>query len=238
MVKVRFDIVVFTIIWIFLVVLVNYFIPPFERTIFEEMDTVFDYEGYPANQYVDVVTTWAEIEAANENYDNFAIQVNTDKIQPTSYYGSMNTSGASFSKSNAFLKHAQAVLGNDHSDRLYVVELADGNRVVVQMYPRVLDLSADTITLPIGEYKTLSKSMETLEAIDEKYDLTTDNATSSLINATGSHFCNEEAVREKRDSVYTMNMAIIAGGFILYSIISTIMIVVTRMKLKKAMQEQ
>lgn len=238
MVKIRFDIVVFTIIWIILVVVVNFFIPPYERTIFEEMDTVFDYEGYPANQYVDVVTTWDEIETATENYDRFAIQVDTDKIQPTSYFGSMNTSGVSFSKSNAFLKHAQSVISNDCSDRLYVVELADGNRVVVQMYPRVLDLSSDRITLPIGEYKTLSQSMETLEAIDEKYDLTIDNATSSLINATGSHFCNEDVVREKRDSVYTINMAIIAGGFILYTIISTIMIVVTRKKVKQTMVGQ
>lgn len=238
MYKVRFDIVMFTIIWIFLVVLVNYFIPPYERTIFEEMDTMSDYEGYPVNQYVDVVTTWDEIETAIDNYDNFAIQVDTDKIQPTNYFGSMTSSGVSFSKSNAFLVHAQAIIGKDNSDRLYVVELADGNRVVVQMYPRVLDLSADKITLPIAEYKTLSKSMETLEAIDEKYDLTTENATSSIINATGSHFCNEEMVREKRDSVYTINMAIIAAGFILYTIISTIMMVVARKKVNSTMVGQ
>lgn len=238
MYKVRFDIVMFTIIWIFLVVLVNYFIPPYERTIFEEMDTMSDYEGYPVNQYVDVVTTWDEIETAIDNYDNFAIQVDTDKIQPTNYFGSMTSSRVSFSKSNAFLVHAQAIIGKDNSDRLYVVELADGNRVVVQMYPRVLDLSADKITLPIAEYKTLSKSMETLEAIDEKYDLTTENATSSIINATGSHFCNEEMVREKRDSVYTINMAIIAAGFILYTIISTIMMVVARKKVNSTMVGQ
>ncbi len=235
MYKVRFDIVVFTIIWVFLIVLVNFFLPPFERTIFEEMDTMSDYEGYPVNQYVDVVTTWSEIETAVENYDNFAIQVDTNKIQPTNYFGDMTSSGVSFSKSNAFLVHAQGVIGKSYSDRLYVVELADGNRVVVQMYPRVLDLSADKITLPIAEYKTLSKSMETLEAIDEKYDLTTDNATSSIINATGSHFCNEEVVREKRDSVYIMNMAIIAAGFVLYSIISTIIMVVARKKVNSTM---
>lgn len=235
MYKVRFDIVVFTIIWIFLVVLVNFLIPPYEQTIFEEMDTMSDYEGYPANQYVDIVTTWDEIETAFENYDRFAIQVDTDKIQPTNYFGDMTSSGVSFRKSNAFLVHAQSVIGKDHSDRLYVVELSDGNRVVVQMYPRVLDLSADIITLPIAEYKTLSKSMETLETIDEKYDLTTDNATSSIINATGSHFCNEEVVREKRDSVYTMNMAIIAAGFILYTIISTILMVIARKKVNSTM---
>lgn len=235
MYKVRFDIVVFTIIWVFLVVLVNYFIPPYERTIFEEMDTMSDYEGYPVNQYVDVVTTWNEIETAIENYDNFAIQVDTNKIQPTNYFGDITSSGVSFRKSNAFLVHAQAIIGKDHSDRLYVVELADGNRVVVQMYPRVLDLSADKIILPIAEYKTLSKSMETLEAIDEKYDLTTENATSSIINATGSHFCNEEVVRERRDSVYTINMAIIAAGFVLYTIISTIMMVVARKKVNATM---
>ncbi len=235
MYKVRFDIVLFTIIWVFLVVLVNFFLPPYERTIFEEMDTPSTYEGYPANEYVDVVTTWNEIETAVENYDNFAIQVDTNKIQPTNYFGDMTSSGVSFSKSNAFLVHAQGVIGKSYSDRLYVVELADGNRVVVQMYPRVLDLSAERITLPIAEYKSLSKSMETLEAIDEKYDLNTDNATSSIINATGSHFCNEEVVREKRDSVYIMNMAIIAAGFVLYTIISTILMIVARKKVNSTM---
>lgn len=238
MYKVRFDIVVFTTIWIFIVVLVNYFIPPYEKTVFEEMDTLSDYEGYPANQYVDVVTTWNEIETAIENYDRFAIQVDSSKIQPTNYFGDMTSSGVSFSKSNAFLVHAQGVIGKYYCDRLYVVELSDGNRVVVQMYPRVLDLSADIITLPIAEYKTLSKSMETLENIDEKYDLTTDNATASIINATGSHFCNEEIVREKRDSVYTINMAIIAAGFVLYTIISTIIMVIARKKVNSTMVGQ
>lgn len=238
MYKVRFDIVLFTIIWVFLVVLVNFFLPPYERTIYEEMDTPSTYEGYPVNEYVDVVTTWSEIETAIENYDNFSIQVDTDKIQPTNYFDDMTSSGVSFSKSNAFLVHAQGVIGKSYSDRLYVVELADGNRVVVQMYPRVLDLSADKITLPIAEYKSLSKSMETLEAIDEKYDLTTDNATSSIINATGSHFCNEEVVREKRDSVYIMNMAIIAAGFVLYTIISTIIMVIARKKVNSTMVGQ
>ncbi len=238
MYKVRFDIVLFTIIWVFLVVLVNFFLPPYERTIYEEMDTPSTYEGYPVNEYVDVVTTWSEIETAIENYDNFSIQVDTDKIQPTNYFGDMTSSGVSFSKSNAFLVHAQGVIGKSYSDRLYVVELADGNRVVVQMYPRVLDLSAERITLPIAEYKSLSKSMETLEAIDEKYDLTTTDATSSIINATGSHFCNEEVVREKRDSVYTINMAIIATGFVLYTIISTIIMVIARKKVNSTMVGQ
>lgn len=235
MYKVRFDIVLFTIIWVFLVVLVNFFLPPYERTIYEEMDTPSTYEGYPINEYVDVVTTWSEIETAIENYDNFSIQVDTDKIQPTNYFGDITSSGVSFSKSNAFLVHAQGVIGKSYSDRLYVVELADGNRVVVQMYPRVLDLSAERITLPIAEYKSLSKSMETLEAIDEKYDLTTTDATSSIINATGSHFCNEEVVREKRDFIYIMNMAIIAAGFVLYTIISTILMVVARKKVNSTM---
>ena len=235
MYKVRFDIVLFTIIWVFLVVLVNFFLPPYERTIYEEMDTPSTYEGYPVNEYVDVVTTWSEIETAIENYDNFSIQVDTDKIQPTNYFGDITSSGVSFSKSNAFLVHAQGVIGKSYSDRLYVVELADGNRVVVQMYPRVLDLSAERITLPIAEYKSLSKSMETLEAIDEKYDLTTTDATSSIINATGSHFCNEEVVREKRDFIYIMNMAIIAAGFVLYTIISTILMVVARKKVNSTM---
>ncbi|MBE5941047.1 MAG: hypothetical protein E7264_00765 [Lachnospiraceae bacterium] len=235
MYKVRFDIVLFTIIWVFLVVLVNFFLPPYERTIYEEMDTPSTYEGYPVNEYVDVVTTWSEIETAIENYDTFSIQVDTDKIQPTNYFGDMTSSGVSFSKSNAFLVHAQGVIGKSYSDRLYVVELADGNRVVVQMYPRVLDLSAERITLPIAEYKSLSKSMETLEAIDEKYDLTTTDATSSIINATGSHFCNEEVVREKRDFIYIMNMAIIAAGFVLYTIISTILMVVARKKVNSTM---
>lgn len=238
MYKVRFDIVLFTIIWVFLVVLVNFFLPPYERTIYEEMDTPSTYEGYPVNEYVDVVTTWSEIETAIENYDNFSIQVDTDKIQPTNYFGDMTSSGVSFSKSNAFLVHAQGVIGKSYSDRLYVVELADGNRVVVQMYPRVLDLSAERITLPIAEYKSLSKSMETLEAIDEKYDLTTTDATSSIINATGSHFCNEEVVREKRDFIYIMNMAIIAAGFVLYTIISTIIMVIARKKVNSTMVGQ
>ena len=235
MIKVRFDIVVFTIIWIFLVILVNYFITPYERIIFEEMEVSYGYEGYPVDEYVDVVTTWDEIQSATENYDRFAIQVDTDKIQPTSYFA---RGDSSFFKSNAFLVHAQSVLSKTQDDRLYVVELEDGNRVVVQMYGRVIDLSADRVTLPIGEYDTFTSTRETLVAIDEKYDLTTPDATTSIINATGSHFCNEEAVREKRDSVYTVNMAIIAGGFFLYTIVSTIMMVVMRKKMNQTMLEQ
>ncbi len=237
MVKVRFDIVVFTFIWIILVVLGNYFVTPVERTMFEEMDSVFDYEGYPANEYVDVVTTWAEIEAAVEDYDTFAIQVEKDKIQPTNYFATMKSSGVGFSKSNAFLEHAKSVISNEQRDRLYVVELADGNRVVVQMYSKVLDLSKDTITLPIGDYKKLSKSMTTLEEIDKKYDLTIEDATSSIINATGYHFCLDSEVSEKIDARYTLNMIIIGVGFALYTILSTIAMVVARKKLSQQEQE-
>ena len=64
MVKVRFDIVVFTIVWTFLLILVTYFIPPYERELFKELDLIGGYNGYPATEYVDEVTTLAEIEAA------------------------------------------------------------------------------------------------------------------------------------------------------------------------------
>ncbi len=176
----------------------------------------------------------AEIEAAAEAYEEFAIQVATDNIKATDYFVDLTNYDSGFIKMNPIISHFRVVLGKDYFDCLYVVELEDGNRVPVQMYGRALDFSEDSITLPVAECVKYRNASKTLTAIDEKYDLTAFNATSFLVDASGSDFCHSDEVSAKRDFVYYVNWGIIIGSVFIYAIYSTVKLVKYRKRLRQA----
>ena len=59
------------------------------------------------------------------------------------------------------------------------------------------------------------------------------NPTSSLMNASGHSFCYVSEVSDKRDSMYNLTWAIIAGGMVLYTIASTVAILNAKRKARK-----
>lgn len=232
--KVRSDIVLATFVAVIIVTIANYFIVPYERALYNNLESTWYSTGYPADESTRVVTTLAEIEAAAEAYEEFAIQVATDNIKATDYFVDLTNYDSGFIKMNPIISHFRVVLGKDYFDRLYVVELEDGNRVPVQMYGRALDFSEDSITLPVAECVKYRNASKTLTAIDEKYDLTAFNATSFLVDASGSDFCHSDEVSAKRDFVYYVNWGIIIGSVFIYAIYSTVKLVKYRKRLRQA----
>jgi hypothetical protein len=207
----------------FVVVFANYFIP-YEKGLYKDAEASVFTIGFPAEEDTLIVSTVEEIEKAYEEGDEFAIQVDPDKIQKTNYYVALKGYDNGFTKSNGAFIHLSSVIEGCAYDRVYVVELSDGNRIPVQMYGRALDFSGDSILLPVGEKISYTQSLSMLEKIDSKYDLTADNATSWLVNASGADFYNSDEVSAKRQLVYKINWGIIIVGMFGYAIISTVVL--------------
>lgn len=222
--KTRGDIILVTVALMFLVVIGNYFIP-YEKALYKNAEVTVFTTGFPAQEDTLIVSTMEEIDKAYEGYDEFAIQVDTDKIQKTNYYLDISTAGNRFKTSNSAFIHLSTIIEGSAYDQIFIVELADGNRIPVRMYGKVLDFSGDTMLLPVGEKLVYSKPFSVLEEIDSKYDLTAEDATYWMVDASGEEFCHTDEVSEKRHLVYCINWGIIIAGAFGYAIISTIVLV-------------
>ena len=236
MVKVRSDIVAFTILMVLLVLLGNSFVH-FERELYEDARKSSSDVGFPPSDSAIIVTTMDELEAAMENGDEFSIKVETDNITKTGYYKEQHTDNAP-QKIPGFFVHLFTTLESKIYDRMYIVELEDGERVPVLMYGKVLDFSEDTMLLPIGEKVSFKKSREYLEKLDDKYGLSGDKATYWYIDAAGDQFTLDLEFREKQEQVYTTNILIMLACFILYCIISTVYLVKARKKYEEQVKAQ
>lgn len=216
MVKVRADIVLVIFVLFFIVAFGNYFFPA-EKKAYKQAETSGYEIGMPADSSVTVVSTLQELE---EGKRIFAIKVDKSKLTKTNYYFSNTHRDKGAFKSNPIVMGIRYAYEDETFDRIYVVELEDGNRIPVRIFERALDLSDDTIVLPIGETKKLANSYGPLEAIDEKYDLTAADATKWYVDASGYWFRQSYILDKVNTS--SRNWGIIGIGVILYAIVSTV----------------
>ncbi len=226
--RVRADIVLAAFALVIIVGFVNYFIPV-EKKAYKQAEAS-DYEiGMPADSSVRVVSTMKDLEEAGKGRGRFAVKADKNKLTKTDYYynNADRTKGAF--QSNPFAMAIAYVFEEDRTyDRIYVVELEDGNRIPVRIFERALDLSEDTIVFPVGEQKKYQNSYKPLENIDAEYDLNTADATKWYVDASGYWFRQNYLL----DKVSTgkRTWTIVSIGMVLYITISTVLIVITRKK--------
>ncbi|MBR4084551.1 MAG: hypothetical protein IKK33_09770 [Lachnospiraceae bacterium] len=219
----RFDIVIFAFLITFLVLFGNCFVN-FEREIYEEVRPLGSYKGYSVENVrgdIMIVTTLAEIEEAVGNSDYFAIKADKKKIKKTNYFAE-HDEDAGFSKIPPFFVHMFSSLEPKSYDRLYIVELEDGNYVPVKMFGETIDFSEDTITLPIAKRTLYKNPLKSLTKVNEKYELAGEKATYWYVDATGIGISCQDEFYDAQDRVVMVNWIIIMGGVILYTIISTV----------------
>lgn len=223
--KVRGDIVLFTFALVIIVGLVNYCFPV-EKSAYKQAESSDNEVGMPADSSVKVVSTMQELEEASSKKGYFAIQADKNKLTKTDYYFSNTYTTKGAFHSNSLAMGLTYVFEDETFDRIYVVELEDGNRIPVRIFERALDLSDDTIILPIGRQKKLGSSYKTLEKIDEEFDLTTEDATKWYVDASGSWF-RQNYIMDKA-STGARSWTIVSIGMILYIIVSTAFIVIAK----------
>ncbi len=222
MVKVRFDIVVATFLIFIMVILGNSFVN-INKSFYESLDEEVGFIGYPASEDTIAVTTLEELAVATEYGYSFAIIVDSDNVKKTNYYSQLN-GNRTVEKKSRFSIWFNRALGGNYYDRMYIVELADKQRVPVLMLDGVLDLSEDTVVLPIGEAEFLSEETDYLEALDKKYDLSESAAEQWYVNASGKDMTIFTDYKDKVETLETVNWTIVGVAFVLYTIISTIYI--------------
>lgn len=220
MVKVRFDIVVVTFLTFILVILGNSLVN-INKSIYESVDKEEWSIGYPASDEAIAVTTLEELAMATEYGYPFAIIVDSDKVKKTNYYSQLN-GDRTVEKKVPFSIWFNRALNGSYYDRMYIVELSDGQRVPVLMLDGVLDLSEDKVVLPIGEAEFLSKKTDYLEALDKKYDLSESAAEQWYVNASGKDMTIFTDYKDKVETLKTTNWTIVGVVVALYAIISTI----------------
>lgn len=236
MVKVRFDIVVFTFIWVILVILGNSFVN-FEKDFYEDAPEYSTSVGYPPSEDALVVTNMDELEAAMEEDSRFTIEVDTDNVKKTNYVKEQHTNLAVQKVPGFFVLAFKALEGTVY-DRMYIVELEDGERIPVLMFGDALDFSEDSIKLPIGEIKEFNKKKEYLEELDDKYELSGSDVGYWYVDASGESLTSDLDFTNKRDKVESTNWAIICIGFVLYTIISSVYMLIARKKYLKQVKAQ
>ena len=182
----RFDIVIFAFMITLLVLFGNCFVN-YEKGIYEEAKPLGSYKGYSvesSGRDIQIVTTLAEMEEAAGNSDYFAIKTDKKKIKKTNFFAE-HDEDAGFTKIPPFFVHMFSSLETKSYDRLYVVELEDGNYVPVKMFGETIDFSEDTITLPIAKRTLYKKPLNSLTKVNEKYELAGDKATYWYVDANG-----------------------------------------------------
>lgn len=222
MVKVRFDIVVATFLIFILVILGNAFVN-INQSFYESLDEEVGFIGYPACDDTVVVTSLEELAQATESGYPFSIIVDSDKVKKTNYYLQLN-GGNTVEKKSRFSIWFNRALEGSYYDRMYIVELADKQRVPVLMLDGVLDLSEETVVLPIGEAEFLREKTDYLDALDEKYDLSESAAEQWYVNASGKDMTIFTDYKDKAETLKNINWTIVGVAVGLYAIISTIYI--------------
>lgn len=228
MVKVRFDIVVATFLIMLLIILGNGFVN-INKGFYESMEEWETRIGYPPSDEAIAVTTIEEMAMAAEYGDSFSIVVDSDNVKKTSYYSQMNGS-EKIGKWSAFSIWFNRALNGAYFDRMYIVELEDGHRVPVLMMDGILDLSEDTVALPLGEVKFLSKKPDYLKELDKKYELSEYVDNQWYVDASGKEMTIFSDFMDRAEKLKNTNWTIFGVGFVLYTIISTILMVKARKK--------
>ena len=231
MVKIRVDILCVAILLFIAVGIGNYFVPV-EQGAYKKAEPASYEIGMPADDTVKVVTSMEELENAHEKDRCFAIKVKKDKLTKTSYYYSNTYRKNGAFQSNPVVMGFKYAFDNQTYDRVYVAELEDGNRILVRLFERALDLSGDTLILPIGEKFTYKNSYSPFEKINETIELTTEDATRWYVDASGYYF--RQTYLLDKVSASDRNWKIMAGGIVIYMIVSTVVLVVNNKKRRNA----
>ena len=222
MTKVRVDVALIAILLFILVNVGNYF-SPVEQGAYEKAEPSSYEIGMPADDSITVVSTVKELEKAQKKHRNFAIKVEKDKLTQTDYYYSNTYRDNGAFKSNPVVMSFRYAFEDETYDRIYVAELEDGNRILVRLFERALDLSDDTLILPIGEKIIYKDSYSPFEKINETIELTTEDATKWYVDASGYYF-RQHYLMDKV-SASDRSWGIIIGGIVIYMIVSTVFLV-------------
>lgn len=228
MVKVRFDIVVAAFLIFFLVIVGNSVVN-INKGYYEESE-MRGCVGCPPSENTIAAMTLEHIAVAEEMGYGFSIVADPDKVKATNYYSNLKGDRTVEKKSRFSIWHNRA-LGGSFYDRVYIVELQDGNVVPVLMLDGVLDLSGDMVIFPVGEVEFPQKELDYLTALDKKYDLSESVEGQWYVNASGRDLTLFTDYRDKAESVKTTSEILIGVGIFLYAILSTVYFV----KRRKAM---
>ena len=219
MIKVRLDVAVVAILLFVAVGFGNYFFPV-EQGAYEKTEASSYEVGMPADDSVAVVSTVKELEKAQKRYRRFAIKVEKDKLTKTDYYFSNTYRDNGSFHSNPLVMGFKYAFDDETYDRIYVAELEDGNRILVRLFERALDLSEDTIILPIGEKIIYKDSYSPFEKINESIELTTEDATKWHVDASGYYFRQNYLL--DKVSASGRSWGIMIGGIVIYMIVSSV----------------
>ncbi len=228
--KTRLDIVAATFLVLVLIILGNAFVN-INKSFYEDVEKSKASSGYPASDEAIFVTNIQELLSAYEERDTFAIVTDSDNVKKTNYYSQLNGS-EKIGKWSAISVLFNRALNGAYFDRMYIVELEDGHKVPVLMMDGILDLSEDTVTLPLGEVKPLSKKPNYLIELNEKYELSEYVDEQWYVDASGKDMTIFQDFRVKAEALVNTNWTIFGVGFVLYTIISTIIMVKRRKKNK------
>lgn len=223
MIKIRADVVLVAMV-VFLLVSVGNFFYPVEKVEYKKADPSSFEIGLPADESVKVVSTVKELEKAQKKKGHFALKVDKDKLIKTDYYYSAKRRQYPPFQKNSFVMYLRYAFTDDTYDRLYVAELEDGNRILVRIFERALDLSGDSIVLPIGKKVTYADSTKAFEDVNDEYELTTEDATKWCVDASGYWFRQEYLL--KKVSASERNWGIVVGVMVVYMILSSVITLV------------
>ena len=159
-------------------------------------------------------------EKAQKRYRRFAIKVEKDKLTKTDYYFSNTYRDNGSFHSNPVVMGFKYAFDDETYDRIYVAELEDGNRILVRLFERALNLSEDTIILPIGEKIIYKDSYSPFEKINESIELTTEDATKWHVDASGYYFRQNYLL--DKVSASGRSWGIMIGGIVIYMIVSSV----------------
>lgn len=227
MIKIRADVVVVAMV-VFLLVSVGNFFYPVERAEYKKAEPSSFEIGLPADESVKVVSTVKDLEKAQKKKGKFALKVDKDKLTKTDYYYSAKRRQYPPFQKNPFVMYLRYAFTDDTYDRLYVAELEDGNRILVRIFERALDLSGDSIVLPIGKKVTYADSSKAFEDVNDQHKLTTKDATKWCVDASGYWFRQEYLL--KKVSASARNWGIVVGVMVAYMILSSVIIIIKKKK--------
>lgn len=228
--KTRLDIVAATFLVLVLIILGNVFVN-INKDFYRDVEKRKSSKGYPANAEAIFVTNIQELLSASEERATFAIVTDSDNVKKTNYYSQLNGS-EKIGKWSAVSVLFNRSLNGAYFDRMYIVELEDGHKVPILMMDGILDLSEDTVTLPLGEVKSLSKKPDYLIELNKKYELSEYVDEQWYVDASGKNVTIFQDFMVKAETLENTNWTIFGVGFVLYTIVSTIIIVKRRKKNK------
>ena len=131
------------------------------------------------------MSTVAEIQAAEENNQAFALKIDASQLEKTKYVYLKQYANAGLSKGNAFQTLTAQIFERKNYDRMYIAELEDGNRIVVRLLERTMKLKGDDLILPVSECHVVTSPSENYSALADQFDVNTWEDETWYVDASG-----------------------------------------------------